>query len=345
VIIKQVIKIISGFLKIQLLMKLLTLPVLIFIAVGFINSAFGQYAPPASQAGTTAIHADSSIFIDWANDCIAERGFVDISKPDLGPATFGEDSNGTGKADNGILSLGDGGTATISFETPVADGDGWDFAVFENSFSEDFLELAFVEVSSNGTDYHRFESASLTQQIIQIGTFGVSDARNINNLAGKYSANFGVPFDLSELKNTVGLDVSNIISIRIIDVTGSIDSEYASFDTEGRTINDPWPTPFESSGFDLDAVGVINNSDNTDIIETVKNQRGIVYPNPAKMFFRLKPDIDFERITLSTISGETVRDYELQSEDYFTIYSLPKGCYIVTVYSKNRVITDKLIIK
>ena len=75
------------------------------------------------------------------------------------------------------------------------------FCCFENSFSDDFLELAFVEVSSNGIDFYRFNSISLTQENVQIETFGLIDARQIHNLAGKYRGMFGVPFDLSELAN------------------------------------------------------------------------------------------------------------------------------------------------
>ena len=71
-------------------------------------------------------------------------------------------------------------------------------------------------------------------------------------------ANYGTPFDLQELADTPGLDVNNITYVRIIDVVGSLDSQYASHDLKGHRVNDPWPTPFASCGFDLDAVGAIN---------------------------------------------------------------------------------------
>ena len=41
-----------------------------------------------------------------------------------------------------VVSLGEGGTITLRFEPPISDGDGDDFAVFENSVVEGFLELA-----------------------------------------------------------------------------------------------------------------------------------------------------------------------------------------------------------
>ena len=159
---------------------------------------------------------------------------------------------------NGIVSLGDGGQAILKFENPIINGPGWDFAVFENSFSDTFLELGFVEVSSNGNDFFRFESTSLTQDTIQIDAFGSVIPEKINNLAGKYRANYGTPFELEELSLEQGLDINNITHIKIIDVIGSIDPNIGTYDFQNNLINDPFPTPFPSSGFDLDAVGVIH---------------------------------------------------------------------------------------
>ena len=39
---------------------------------------------------------------------------------------------------------------------------------------------------------------------------------------------------------------------------GSINPLYATYDSLGNMVNDPWPTNGASSGCDLDAVGVIN---------------------------------------------------------------------------------------
>ena len=38
-----------------------------------------------------------------------------------------------GAPGNGIVSLGDGGEAILSFERFIENGPGWDFAIFENS--------------------------------------------------------------------------------------------------------------------------------------------------------------------------------------------------------------------
>ena len=59
--------------------------------------------------------------------------------------------------------------------------------------------------------------------------------------------------------------------MRIIDVVGSINPEYGSVDRDSNLINDPWPTNFAQSGFDLDAVGVINSTIPLNISERSKN--------------------------------------------------------------------------
>jgi len=302
-----------------------------------------QFAPPAGQPGTTAIHTDSSIFIDWANDCMVERGYTNISMPELGLVTYGSDSNGVAKADNGVVSLGDGGVAILNFDTPIANGQGWDFAIFENSFSDDFLELAFVEVSSNGIDYHRFNAISLTQNNVQIETFGLIDATHINNLAGKYRGQYGVPFELSELETIQGLDLSNIISIRITDVVGNIDAGYASYDSEGGIINDPWPTPFESGGFDLDGVGVINNQNNTSVVEIVRNTSGIIFPVPANNNFKIKLTNEISKVVITDISGMIVLEYDTPNKNNIDIQLLPAGLYFVSIYYEDKLTTVKLI--
>ena len=55
------------------------------------------------------------------------------------------------------------------------------------------------------------------------------------------------------------LDINNITHVKIIDVIGSINQSYASYDSQGNIINDPFPTPYETGGFDLDAIGVIHS--------------------------------------------------------------------------------------
>ena len=256
-------------------MKRIFFSVLLFVDITLI----AQFSPPAGQEGTTAISADSAVFVAWAEEGIVQQSWMDISDTLLGKVSYGELSNIFGIADNNTVSLGDGGFAKIHFSTPIVNGGGFDFAVFENSFSNDFLELAFIEVSSNGQDFFRFPATSNTQSDFQIGTFGTIDATKINNLAGKYLAMYGTPFDLDEMNDIQGLDIMQITDIKIIDVIGSINPEFATYDNQNQIVNDPYPTSFESGGFDLDAVGIIHNVEHYGVV-LEENEKICLFPNP-----------------------------------------------------------------
>ncbi|MCB0653006.1 MAG: T9SS C-terminal target domain-containing protein [Saprospiraceae bacterium] len=251
-----------------------------------------QFAPPAGQEGSTAIPADDPQIIAWAVACEADRGLQNILMEELGLTTNGDAENVPGAADNLVISLGDGGMATVIFDHPVRNGDGWDFVVFENGFDDLFLELAFVEVSSNGTDFFRFPATSLTDTSEQTLSFGTTDATMINNLAGKYRAGFGTPFDLEELSDFAGqLDLDHITHVRVVDVIGTVDPVLGSRDASGNLINDPFPTPFPVGGFDLDAVGVIHQ--NVEVGLSVPDFEAAainVFPNPVGSGERLYVD-------------------------------------------------------
>jgi hypothetical protein len=218
----------------------------------------------------TGIPGNSPSILGWATGVVSvNRGPVDITVPGGAKATYGDASSALGPADATsdnpypVISLGDGGSITLSFSIPIANGPGADFAVFENAFTTtggSYSELAFVEVSSNGTDFFRFPSVSLTQTTTQVGSFGVLDPTDIHNLAGKDVAGVGTLFDLSDLGNVGGLllDLNSIRYVRLVDVVGSIDPLYATKDSLGNVINDPWKTNFTTGGFDLDAVAVLN---------------------------------------------------------------------------------------
>lgn len=251
--------------------------------------ALAQYPPPAGEPGTTAMHADSSAFVAWATGCTVQRGPMDLGDPAAGLATVGTEAAALGAPDGtAVVSLGDGGFATLTFAAPIINGPGWDFAVFENG-SNTFLELAFVEVSSNGTDFFRFPASSNTQTSVQVGPFSELDATRLNNLAGKYSALHGTPFDLEELADQAGLDSDAITHVRVVDVVGSIQDGLATYDHAGNMVNDPWSTPFASSGFDLDAVGVIHAQLPTSSGQPAGPLAGtLLFPMPATTFITVR---------------------------------------------------------
>jgi hypothetical protein len=178
------------------------------------------------------------------------------------------------------------GKITLSFEDPIYNGKGYDFAVFENAQRWGnlyFCELAYVEVSSDGEAFARFPSVSLSPYDSGgpiIPNYRCIDITDVYNLAGKHpnlgDANefTGTPFDLSELENEPNVqngsvDLNDISYVRIVDIPGSGD-----FYDEGQKFIDPctwpnwfyynanhpiydaWPT-YGSDGMDLEAIGVL----------------------------------------------------------------------------------------
>ena len=303
----------------------------LLLLISFCISAktWGQYPPAAGQTGSSAIHKDSGMFVSWVKTCTSIRGYQDISDTSLGLAGTGNNISPIGKAGiNGTLSLGDGGSATCDFDTKIKNGPGYDFAVFENSFTDTFLELGFVEVSSDGQNFFRFPAHSLTQDSMQVGSFGRVDAGNINNLAGKYRALFGTPFDLEEMKNIAGLDVNGVTHVRIVDVVGCINDSFARIDTAGRKVNDPWPTPFPSGGFDLDAIGLIHTT--ADTKKAFSDLHISLFPNPATEVIRLNgiPECSF-RYTIYSMAGTTVGTGLKESKESISVHELPIGKYFL----------------
>jgi hypothetical protein len=234
----------------------------LFFAVLLFSTSicFAQFPGAAGTSGSTAIFKDSSIFTNWGITCSVQRGLQQIDDLSLGYVTTGDSSMATGHADGvQVVSLGDGGSAIVGFEKPIKNGPGFDFAVFENGFIDEFLELAFVEVSSDGVNFFRFKATSNTQTDVQMGPFDYNaDATLMNNLAGKYRAMYGTPFDLEEMIGISSLNVDSILYVKVIDVVGSINPTYASYDQNNNIINEHYPTPYPQGGFDLDAVGVIH---------------------------------------------------------------------------------------
>jgi hypothetical protein len=302
------------------------------------------YAPPVGQPGTTAIYKDSNVFVNWVKSCSVTRGYQDISNIALGLATTGDSTMAIGKPDQtGIVSLGDGGSVICQFEKPISNGTGYDFAVFENGFDDVFLELAFVEVSSDGINYIRFPAHSLTDTITQTAGFGSTNATKINNLAGKYRGGYGTPFDLQDLAGSSGLDLNNITHVKIIDVVGSINKAYASRDAQNNMINDPWPTPFPSSGFDLDAIGVIHENSITSLSEIKSSNEVKVYPNPCLLgqTISFETNLEIEEIEVLDNTGFSILKQKNHSVETHTLNS---GIYIFLVKTKAGIKTLKLLL-
>jgi hypothetical protein len=191
----------------------------------------------------------------------------------LGPVT-GDNWDIVSLGDLGTVAIGNGtasGRITLDFATPVRNLSGADFVVFENGFVSGGLagvagqitaELAYVEVSSNGSDFARFPSRSQTPAAV--GAYGTIDPTNVFNLAGKHvnagGQSWGTPFDLSQLVSdplVVGgqVDLNAVRYVQIVDIPG----KGPFTDSQGNAIYDAWLTT-GSGGFDLEAVGAISQN-------------------------------------------------------------------------------------
>lgn len=307
---------------------------------------WAQFAPAQDQPGTTAMHADSSAFVAWATGCTVERGPMRIDRPESGLASYGADSLALGMPGGtyDIVSLGDGGNAVLTFASPIYNGPGPDFAVFENGFANAVnpdtwaLELAFVEVSSDGENFFRFPAVTYVQTDEQLGNAGSIVPAQLHNFASKYGAFYGTPFDLDEVEDNELLNKNRITHVRIVDVVGNIDPEFASKDSEGHIVNDPWPTPFASSGFDLDAVGVINDLAHSDVSE---NEEEVVslYPNPVKDRLMVKVE-NLQSVEIYNLVGQQVM---VSTSDIVDMGALNQGIYFVRINADGKTVTKRVV--
>ena len=238
--------------------------------VAALPAAAGPYSGPTDTANgpDPAIPAGSADFVEWADAIDASRtAFAPRGSTSISTTGF----NSLGDLDASEIANGDApGYLTVTFPTGIGNGDGPDFAVFENGFvfpsdPNLFAELAFVEVSSNGSDFARFPSISTNTTYA--GTFGQSfggfDATNIYNLAGKHVGGLGTSFDLDDLLDHEGVtsgavDLNNIQYVKLVDIPG----DGSTLDSEGNPILDAWLTT-GSGGFDFrlpvgQGIGVIN---------------------------------------------------------------------------------------
>lgn len=314
----------------------------LFFILFMLNPVSAQFTGEVGSIGCEAISKESSGIVAWATKCDVKRGYLDKSDVKKGFVSQGVDSNAVGVADNKVVSLGDSGVALLTFDVPIRNNVGPDFLVFENGFSANYLELAFVEVSSDGIHFFRFPAVSnrsITKQVGPYDTFG--EVNRLYNLAGKYEVNYGTPFDVNELPDTSDLDKFNIRFVRIIDVVGSIDPKIGSFDSKGRIINDPYPTDFAAGGFDLDAVAVYDKR-KISLLESEPNKIPHIFPNPAKKsdILTINSNLDLE-ITISNLLGKVLYNGR---KKHIELETFNPGTYFVTIDSESIFSRVKLVI-
>lgn len=245
-----------------------TLSVCLVIIMCVLSVNAGVYSGPedTTNAYDPAISKSDSSIVEWANEvveyCPASYGVTsNYQNPETGYGSLGDLTS------DQIASGAEPGYVTVTFEYGIANGDGYDFAVFENGFKYGtngiFMELAYVEVSTDGINFARFASISTnTEAVAGSGAFSGWDTTNVYNLAGKNATGYGTTFDLEELTGcdlvTEGLlDLNNIQYVRLVDIPGT--GDYV--DSLGNPIYDASVTS-GSGGYDFslayNGVAVIN---------------------------------------------------------------------------------------
>ena len=213
------------------------------------------YAPAPPDPTTSAVAYNDARIVAWAEGVASYLPGPGVSDPKwmMPSQAFGPAGTDT----TAVVVLGNGGSITLTFDSPITDGDSWDFAVYENSFaSDEFLELGFVEVSSDGSHFARFDSAFQSTVVPSGSSSGT--AAEIGGLAGSYMVGYGTPFDLSALRNSPSVrdgsvDLTSIKYVRIVDIIG----DGTTLDSFGRGIVDPISSG-PTAGFDLDGIAVLN---------------------------------------------------------------------------------------
>lgn len=236
---------------------LTTLIIILLVAL----PALAQFSD-TGQVNQEYDRSDGSL-AGWATQVIAlERGHQDYAQPELGYAGYGVADDCLGPTGTPV-SLGDGGSITLAFDMEISNGAGDDFVVFENGFVYNgiYMELGFVEVSSNGVDFSRLPA--LCRRDTQPGPWDSSESALFYNLAGNFAG--GTGFDLQDLilagdpqVMTGVVDLDHIIFVRIVDVIGDIANGGATIDHLGRAVADPYPTSGDSSGMDITGAAIIN---------------------------------------------------------------------------------------
>jgi hypothetical protein len=210
--------------------------------------------PAAGEPNTTALPVDDPAFTDWASAWIEPVAYgEEVMDQWMTPERAVGTAGGT---TFDVVSLGRGGEIVMTFDAPIRDEAGVDLAIFENGASDGFLDLAYVEVSSDGETFVRFDSLYLGTD--PVDAFGTFDTSVTEGLAGKYRVGFGHPFDLNALCNHPEVvrgevDLLDIRFVKLMDIIG----DGSHLDSFGNPIFDPYPTR-ESAGFDLDGIGVFH---------------------------------------------------------------------------------------
>jgi hypothetical protein len=129
-------------------------------------------------------------------------------------------------------------------------------------------------------------------------------------------------------------------------VVGSLDDRYATYDVLGNKINDPFPTPFASGGFDLDAVGVINQQLELYAGQAI-NTAFIQFPSliQSDELLRIQHLPASGQLTIYDLQGKVILQQTIQDQ-MLTIPSgtLNPGCFMAALQSNGQTWIKKIMV-
>jgi hypothetical protein len=97
-------------------------------------------------------------------------------------------------------------------------------------------------------------------------------------------------------------------------VIGSLNDSFVSKDAFGRKINDPFPTPYPSSGFDLDAIGIIHGQ-SSNAINELSSLSFNLYPNPMNGNKELMIENPFDEISIECFDSNGKLIQQIKSNE------------------------------
>src|SRR6476659_4028152 len=215
--------------------QLRTIPIAATAMLWTVQVWAGIYSGPQDTVNPIdgAIPSTSPRFVEWANNISSLASVLTHFAPRGSTAISLTDYNSLGDLDATQIANGDlPGFLTVTFPHGVTNGAGDDFAVFENGFAFGspnglFVDLAYIEVSTNGVAFARFPNLSLNNAPVQgSGAFAGYDMSNVWNLAGKHAQGFGTPFNLDDLVTNAlvlsgQVNLNNIQYLRLVDIPGN----------------------------------------------------------------------------------------------------------------------------
>jgi hypothetical protein len=139
------------------------------------------------------------------------------------------------------------------------------------------------------------------------------------------------------LADSTDINLDSIVYVRVVDVVGTNNPDFATFDQYGNIVMDPYPTNGQSSGFDLDGVAVMNwnYTEPQGINNTAENSVSL-YPNPANSQVLCSVEGEGQHLmSLYNTSGQLLLQQTFSGRQIsFNTSSIADGMYILRVDGK-----------